>query len=558
MAKTNNVKYIFVTGGVISGVGKGITAASVGAILKAKGLKVSMQKCDPYFNVDAGLLNPREHGECFVTCDGAETDLDLGHYERFLDEEMTGDSIWTSGKLYKSLIDDERAGKFGGSTVQLVPHVTGLAQQTFIDNAQNFGSDVHIVEIGGTIGDLESSHFVEAIREFPARVGRENCFYIHVVFIPYLSTSQEFKTKPAQNALRDLREFGIIPDMVAARVDIADIKTVARAHIARKLATFSGITEDAVVILPNANSVYEVPLNVVKGGALGPLDRYVDHGEPDMGSWKKLVRRIERQPEKTVRVGLVAKYIDNADTYLSVTEALKAAAWDQNVKLDIKWINAEGASNRDFSGVDGLLVPGGFGTRGLDGKILAADFALRNDKPYLGLCLGLQVAVVAAARRGGLKNANTEELDPKTSENVVYIMADQRGKESTGGTMRLGDYPAILQPGTKTAAIYASLRAQRSNPGLDRHVAGAPRDDTVVERHRHRYEVNQKFLPEIEKGDLVVSGTSPNGKLVEFVEAPDRKFFVATQAHPEFRSRPTKPHPLFVEFIKSLKHYNFP
>jgi CTP synthase len=533
MTKTNNAKYIFVTGGVISGVGKGITAASVGAILKAKGLKVSMQKCDPYFNVDAGLLNPREHGECFVTRDGAETDLDLGHYERFLDEEMTGDSIWTSGKLYKSLIDDERAGKFGGSTVQLVPHVTGLAQQTFLDNAKNFGSDVHIVEIGGTIGDLESSHFVEAIREFPARVGRENCFYIHVVFIPYLSTSQEYKTKPAQNALRDLREFGIIPDMVAARVDVPKIKSAEARHIAGKLATFSGITEDAVVLLPNANSVYEVPLNMVRGGALGPLDRYVDHGEPDIDEWKKLVGRVERQPEKTVRVGLVAKYTDNTDTYLSVTEALKAAAWDQGVGLETKWISAETATNRDFAEVDGLLVPGGFGTRGLDGKIAAADFALRNDKPYLGLCLGLQVAVVAAARRGGLQKANTEELDPSTPENVVYIMEGQRGLESTGGTMRLGDYPAKLVAGTKTAELYGTT--------------------DVVERHRHRYEVNQKFLTAIEKGDLIISGTSPDGKLVEFVEAPDRKFFIATQAHPEFRSRPMHPHPLFVEFIKSLK-----
>ncbi|MDR0590969.1 MAG: CTP synthase [Candidatus Nomurabacteria bacterium] len=535
MSKTNNitngVKYIFVTGGVISGVGKGITAASIGAILKAKGFKVSMQKCDPYFNVDAGLLNPREHGECFVTRDGAETDLDLGHYERFLDEEMTGDSIWTSGKLYKSLIDDERAGKFGGNTVQLVPHVTGLVQQTFLDNAANFGSDIHIVEIGGTVGDLEGSHFVEAIREFPVRVGRENCFYVHAVFVPYLSTSGEYKTKPAQNALRDLREFGIIPDMVAARVDAP--KVTGADVISRKLATFSGIDEDAVVLLPNARSVYEVPLNMVKGGALGPLDRYVNHGNPNMTTWEKLVAQIAKQPERSVTVGLVAKYVDNTDTYISVTEALKAAAWKSGVGLNIRWIDAERAADEDFADVDGLLVPGGFGTRGLDGKIAAASYALQHDKPYLGLCLGLQMAVVAAARLGGLVRANTEELDSETPENVVYIMAGQKGKESTGGTMRLGDYPAILKPDSRTVAIYGTAN--------------------VVERHRHRFEVNQKFLPEIEKGGVVVSGTSPDGKLVEFVEAPGNRFFVATQAHPEFRSRPMQPHPLFVEFIKSLK-----
>ena len=303
-----NTKYIFVTGGVISGVGKGIMAASIGAILKAKGLKVSMQKCDPYFNVDAGLLNPREHGECFVTNDGAETDLDLGHYERFLDEEMSGNSIWTSGKLYKKLIDDERAGKFGGKTVQLVPHVTGLVQQTFIDNAKHFGTDVHIVEIGGTVGDLEGSHFIEAIREFPTKVGRENCLFVHVCYVPWLSTSEEFKTKPAQNSLRDLREFGIVPDMVVARMDID--KTPRAPQVAKKLATFCGVNEDAVVLMPDAKSVYEVPLNAVKGGVLAPLERFIDHGDPDMTIWEDLVKRIEANPRKEVKIGLVAKYID--------------------------------------------------------------------------------------------------------------------------------------------------------------------------------------------------------------------------------------------------------
>lgn len=525
-----NTKYIFVTGGVISGVGKGIMAASIGAILKAKGLKVSMQKCDPYFNVDAGLLNPREHGECFVTNDGAETDLDLGHYERFLDEEMSGNSIWTSGKLYKKLIDDERAGKFGGKTVQLVPHVTGLVQQTFMDNAKHFGTDVHIVEIGGTVGDLEGSHFIEAIREFPTKVGRENCLFVHVCYVPWLSTSEEFKTKPAQNSLRDLREFGIVPDMVVARMDID--KTPRAPQVAKKLATFCGVNEDAVVLMPDAKSVYEVPLNAVKGGVLAPLERFIDHGDPDMTIWEDLVKRIEANPRKEVKIGLVAKYIDNTDTYLSVTEALKAAAWKVGVKLKIVWINAEEATETDFEAVDGIVVPGGFGVRGVEGKISAATYCLEHDKPYLGLCLGMQTAVIAAARRGGLTKANSEEF-AETDENVVYIMEGQKGKESTGGTMRLGDYPAKLVAGSKIADIYGAAK--------------------VIERHRHRYEVNQKFLKEIEKGGLVVAGTSPDGKLVEFVEAPDCKYFVATQAHPEFRSRPYRAHPLFEGLIKACK-----
>ena len=524
-----NTKYIFVTGGVISGVGKGIMAASIGAILKAKGLKVSMQKCDPYFNVDAGLLNPREHGECFVTRDGAETDLDLGHYERFLDEEMTGDSIWTSGKLYKKLIDDERAGKFGGKSVQLVPHVTGLVQQTFLDNAKHFGSDVHIVEIGGTIGDLEGPHFVEAIREFGTKVGRENCLYVHVCYVPWLSTSQEFKTKPAQNSLRDLRELGIIPDMVVARMDVD--RVIKAPQIAKKLATFCAVSEDAVVLMPDAKSVYEVPLNAVKGGVLAPLERFIDHGDPDMSQWEELMRNIESNSGKEVKIGLVAKYIDNTDTYLSVTEALKAAAWKVGAKLNTIWIDAEKATEEDFANVDGIVVPGGFGVRGVEGKIAAGKYCLEHNKPYLGLCLGLQTAVIAAARRGGVENANSEEFDAPAGANVVYIMEGQKGKESTGGTMRLGDCPAVLVKGSKTAKLYGA--------------------EKVVERHRHRYEVNQKFLKEIEKGGLVVSGVSPDGKLVEFVEAPNCDFFIATQAHPEFKSRPYRAHPLFEGLLRA-------
>jgi CTP synthase len=564
-------KFIFVTGGVISGVGKGITAASIGSLLKAQGLRVSMQKCDPYFNVDAGLLNPREHGECFVTADGAETDLDLGHYERFLDEEMTADSIWTSGKLFKKVIDEERAGKFRGRSVQLIPSVTREVQETFLDNARHFKSDAHIVEIGGTVGDLEGPHFVEAIREFPARVGRENCFYVHTLFVPYLSTSHEFKTKPAQNSLRDLREIGIIPDMVVARLDVAKLAKTQADEIKRKLSTFGGVDPAAVIILPNAPSVYEVPLNLATAGVVEILNKFTGVKKaPDLAKWEKLNARIQAKPQRTVRVGLVAKYIDNTDTYMSVVEALNAAAWQNAVGLEIVWISAEDLENgaptkndsdvlenlasdksakawRQIREVDGIVVPGGFGARGLEGKILAADYALENDRPYLGLCLGMQAAVIAAARRGGLEKATSAEIDPDAPEKVIYIMNGQKGKESTGGTLRLGDYPAVLVKNSRAYQIY-SYREVASDEAAD--------DLTIVERHRHRYEVNQKFLPQIAAGGLTVSGTSPDGSLVEFVEAPGKKFFVATQAHPEFRSRPTRPHPLFVEFIKSLREKN--
>lgn len=522
-----NTKYIFVTGGVLSGVGKGITAASIGAILKGKGFKVSMQKCDPYLNVDAGLLNPVEHGECFVTRDGAETDLDLGHYERFLDEETTRNSITLSGKLFQDLIAKERRGGFHGQTVQLVPHLTNAIQDAIVRASE--GSDIHICEIGGTVGDYEGLSFVEAIRTFANLVGRENCLYVSVLYVPFLSTSKEFKTKPAQNALKDLRGFGIIPDIVAVRLE-----RQASRGVAEKIAKFAGIESDAVILLPDAKSVYDVPLQVRDSGVLNVLNRFVGNDKtPDMTAWEELSRRVSAKKDQTVTVGLVAKYVDNEDTYFSVTEALKSAAFASGVNLDIKWLNAEKVTSEDFAAVDGLLVPGGFGTRGTEGKIAAADYALEHNKPYLGLCLGLQMAVVAAARRGGLARANSEEFDDKTPENVVYIMADQKGKESTGGTMRLGDYPARLQSGSLAERVYGA------------------RD--IVERHRHRYEVNQKFLPEIEAGGVVVSGASPDGKLVEFIEAPGSKFFIATQAHPEFRSRPTRPHPLFAAFITSLK-----
>ena len=545
--RKKQTKYIFVTGGVLSGVGKGITAASIGAILKAKGYKVSIQKCDPYLNVDAGLLNPVEHGECYVTHDGVETDLDLGHYERFLDVETNKYSITLSGAINRELIEKERSGGFHGKTVQMVPHFTGLVQEK-IEKASE-GSDVHIVEIGGTIGDYEGLAFVEAIRLFANKVGRENCLYGSVVFVPYLAASHELKTKPAQNALKDLRGFGIVPDMVFVRTE----KPAGR-EICEKIAAFAGISPDAVVNLPDIDSVYDVPFNVLRSGVLSILNKFMeDKREPDMHKWESFSRMRRRKHPKTVKVGLVAKYVGNSDTYICVTEALKAAAAHHNLGIDIIWLDAEKVKESDFKGLDGIVVPGGFGKRGVEGKILAAEYALDKNIPYLGLCLGMQVACLAAARRGGVKDANSEEFgaSEKKGNNVIYIMEGQAGKESTGGTMRLGDYPAILKKGTKTAKIYKRelLDACYTN-GTTLLDNG---DVEVIERHRHRYEVNQKFLPEIEKGGIVVAGTSPDGKLVEFVEAPKCKFFIATQAHPEFKSRPLAVHPLFYHFIKTLK-----
>ena len=518
-------KYIFVTGGVLSGVGKGITAASIGAVLQAKGLSVSIQKCDPYLNVDAGLLNPAEHGECFVTRDGAETDLDLGHYERFLDIELTQKNATLAGRLLSNLIADERAGKFDGKTVQLIPHLTRAIQEAIL--AAGADSDVHIVEIGGTVGDYEGLSFIEAIREFAHKVGKERCLYAHVVYVPFIGTSKEFKSKPAQNALSDLRGFGIVPEIVIVRSD-----ELAPESVAQKIALFGGVDEAGVLMMPNLDSVFKIPARIADSSLMQILERFTKNETPvRLEKWNDLARRQNKTHRDSVIVGLVAKYMDNEDTYLSVTEALRAAAWHADVGLTVKWLNSETATERDFAAVDALVVPGGFGTRGVEGKIAAARYALENNTPYLGLCLGLQVAVIAAARRAGLDDANSTEFDSSTTHDVVYIMPGQEGKESTGGTLRLGDYPAVFAAGSKISRIYQS--------------------DHITERHRHRYEVNQLYLADIARGGLIVSGKSPDGSLVEFVESPECSYFVATQSHPEFRSRPTRPHPLFSGLISS-------
>jgi CTP synthase len=530
VAKTT--KFIFVTGGVLSGLGKGITAASIANLLKARGYRVNLQKCDPYLNVDAGTLNPREHGECFVTKDGAETDLDLGHYERFIDEELTQASSLMSGRVFLRVIEDERAGKYQGEDVQIVPHLTAAIQEFIIEAGQGF--DVHIVEIGGTVGDIESQSFLEAIRELGIRVGLDNCAYVHVVYMPYLGASQETKTKPAQNSVRDLRGLGITPNVLVCRSENPPVQ-----NVKAKLSLFTGVTQEAIAILPNARTIYQVPITLEETGIASTICKQLGlkDKKPNLSNWKRMVDSALSEHEKRVSVGVVAKYLDNQDTYLCVFEALRSAAWANNVGIEIKWIDAESlAKMKDLSAVmkdvDGIVVPGGFGTRGLEGKIIAAQYALKRKVPYLGLCLGLQMGVIAAARNAGVQEATTEELDAESNHRVISTMADQKGKENTGGTMRLGDYPCVLTKGSKAREVYGVSE--------------------VVERHRHRYECNNDYRDQYEKWGIRAVGLSPDGHLVEMIEGIDHPFFMASQFHPEFKSRPNRAHPMFKGFVAAL------
>lgn len=529
MARTT--KYIFVTGGVLSGLGKGITAASIANLLKSCGLSVNLQKCDPYLNVDAGLLNPREHGECFVTKDGAETDLDLGHYERFLDQEMTNVSSVMSGRVLLKVIQDERAGKYDGDDVQIIPHFTAAIQEYFVEAGKGF--DVQIIEIGGTVGDYESVAFIEAIREFGMKVGLENCMYVHVVYLPYLGTSQEIKTKPAQNSVRDLRGLGVAPDVLVARSEVEAPETAKR-----KLSMFCGVSEDAIALLPNASTVYQVPLTLEAAG----IDRVIldrlglKSHKPDMKMWRELVAKATKQYDRRVTVGIVAKYMDNADTYMCVFEALKAAGWSNDVGVTIKWIDAvdlevmnDEQLHETLSAVDGIVVPGGFGNRGVEGKIRAASYALEHKVPYLGLCYGLQMAVIAVARRHGLTDANTTEVDLDTPYPVIDIIKGQEGKQSTGGTMRLGNYECEIVPGSLAAKTYQATK--------------------IVERHRHRWECNPKYVDQYESWGIRAVGRNPGTGLVEMIEGVDHPYFLASQFHPEFKSRPNRAHPMFDGFI---------
>lgn len=534
MTKRKGAKYIFVTGGVLSGLGKGIMAASIGHILKSRGLSVNIQKCDPYLNCDAGTLNPGEHGEVFVTDDGAETDLDLGHYERFMDQNLTQVSSLMSGRVYLSVLDSERKGEYLGKTVQVCNHVTKRIQEFIFKAAK--GQDVHIVEIGGTIGDYEALHFLEAIRQMHRRVGAENVVYVHLVYLPYLETSKEIKTKPAQTSIRDLRSLGLHPDIIGCRSDAE----LSREHLS-KIALFADIDEEAVIPLPTIKTIYEVPVNLEKVG----LGNYLTNklrlrGKKSRNGWDKLLSKIEKVDgsDKKVRIGIIAKYLQNEDTYKSVTEALKAAGWANGVKVDWDWVNAEEIEKKGTNLLrryDGILTPGGFGTRGTEGKIAAAKYARENNVPYLGLCLGMQIATIEFARNVcGVREATSEEFSCDSECQVIHVMETQKRHVSggnLGGTMRLGAYPCTLSDGSLAKKLYGKKN--------------------ISERHRHRYEFNNTYRKKLEKKGLLCSGVSPDGKLVEIIEIPDHKFFIASQFHPEFKSRPDRPHPLFDGFIEA-------
>lgn len=526
----NETKYIFVTGGVVSGLGKGITAASLGKILSSRGFLVNMQKCDPYLNTDAGTLNPAEHGEVFVTRDGAETDLDLGHYERFINRELERSSSVISGQIFSQVIANERKGMYLGKSVQIIPHVTAEIQRRIIEAGK--GSDIHIVEIGGTVGDYEAMAFIEAIRQMKRKVGDNNVLYAHLVFLPYLAASKEVKTKPAQNSVRDLREAGIQPDVLFVRTDHP-----ITAEALEKLSLYCDVDKDAIVGLETAKTVYEVPLRMEESGIGHYVTKKLGLGKksPQLTEWSHLVDRITGA-KKEVTIGVIAKYMSHEDTYMSIFEALRAAGWHHNAKVNIAWINAENEDHieSELKKVDGIVVPGGFGSRGVEGKIAAAKYARKNNVPYLGLCLGMQVAVIEFARHVLKSNeVNSAEVDAEVKHPVIHIMPSQVGVQ-LGGTMRLGDYKCVLDKKSRAYLAYGS--------------------QSILERHRHRYEFNNEYRDILTSNGLVLSGLSPDKKLVEIVEHKDHPFFVASQFHPEFKSRPDVAHPLFKDFVGATLH----
>src|SRR3954447_16140487 len=527
---SKQAKYVFVTGGVVSSLGKGITAASLGRLLKARGLRVSLQKFDPYINVDPGTMSPFQHGEVFVTEDGAETDLDLGHYERFVDEFLSRNSNHTTGSIYNTIIRKERKGEYLGSTVQVIPHVTDEIKRRIQRVAQSDEVDVVISEIGGTVGDIESLPFLEAIRQFRNQVGRDNVMYIHCTLVPYIDVAGELKTKPTQHSVQELRRIGIAPDIIVCRSQ----RGIGR-EIREKIALFADVPVEAVISAADAPNIYMVPLQMQEQG----LDRLVCDrlglvtGPPDMREWEAVVERI-READGVVKIALVGKYVQLQDAYLSVVEALNHSAIHHGTRLEIIWVDAETLSLEEararLAEADGVLIPGGFGIRGIEGKIAAARFARENRVPYLGVCLGMQVAVVEFARHVvGLQGANSSEFDPETPYPVIDLLPEQKEVEDMGGTMRLGSDPVKLVDGSKAQGAYG--------------------EQVVYERHRHRYEVNNQLRPKLAARGLHVSGTSPDERLVEVIELPDHPWFVASQYHPEFKSRPNRPQPLFRDFV---------
>lgn len=527
-----SVKYVFVTGGVVSGLGKGITAASLGRLLKARGYKVTMQKFDPYINIDPGTMNPIQHGEVFVTDDGAETDLDLGHYERFIDESLTKNSNVTTGKIYWSVLQKERRGDFGGGTVQVIPHITNEIKSRFHRDFTSDETSIAIIEVGGTVGDIESQPFLESIRQFQHDVGHENAILIHVTLIPYLRASGEMKTKPTQASVKELQGMGIQPDVIVCRSELPLDN-----GIKDKIALFCNVPSDHVLQNLDVEYLYEAPLAMEKEHLAQVVCDCLklDCPDPDLEDWKAMVNAL-RHPTKEVNIALVGKYIQLHDAYISVVEALKHGGIAQHATVNIKWVDSELLNNSNVEEVlgdmDGILVPGGFGDRGIEGKITAIEFARIRKIPFLGLCLGMQLSVVEFARHVvGYNDAHSIELDPNTTHPVIALLPEQDGIEDIGGTLRLGSYPCVLDKSSLAYKLYG--------------------EETIHERHRHRYEFNNDYRKVLTENGMMLSGISPDGRIVEMVELPDHPFFIGTQAHPELKSRPNRPHPLFRGFIEA-------
>ena len=523
-------KYIFVTGGVVSGLGKGITAASLGRLLKSRGLKVAAQKLDPYINVDPGTMSPYQHGEVFVTEDGAETDLDLGHYERFIDEDLNKYSNLTTGKVYWNVLNKERRGEYLGSTVQVIPHITNEIKDFVYRVGKKTDADVVITEIGGTIGDIESQPFLEAVRQISLEVGRGNSLFIHVTLVPYLSGSEEHKSKPTQHSVKELRGLGINPDIIVLRSD-----KPLEESIFQKISLFCNVKPDCVIENRTLQNLYEAPLMLEKSGFSDVVCRelQIDAPKPNLEEWKQMVERIRNRSEE-VHIGLVGKYVKLHDAYLSVVEAMEHAGYELNTFVKINWIDSENITKENVNdilkGLDGIIIPGGFGNRGVEGMILSAKYARENQIPYFGICLGMQIAVIEFARNVlKIADAHSGEFDEQCAHKVINFMPGQSERRDKGGTLRLGSYPCSIKTGTKIEKCYG--------------------DKLIHERHRHRYEFNNEYREPLMRAGLVISGTSPDNRLVETIELKEHPFFVGVQFHPEFKSRPNQSHPLFKEFI---------
>ena len=532
-----STKYIFVTGGVVSSLGKGITAASLGQLLKARGLKVTIQKFDPYINVDPGTMSPYQHGEVFVTDDGAETDLDLGHYERFIDINLSKNSNVTTGKIYWSVLTKERRGDYLGATIQVIPHITNEIKERLTRSAKETSADIVITEIGGTVGDIESLPFLEAIRQMKYDVGRENVMYIHLTLLPYLSKAGEIKTKPTQHSVKELRGIGIQPDLIVCRTE----KEISQ-EMKDKIALFCSVSPKNVIQNLDAETLYSVPMTLEKEGLADKVCDFLDIecAKPEFSEWERIVE-IEKNLTKTVKIALVGKYVELKDAYLSVAEALKHAGLANEVAIEIDWVQSETITSENVAeileGTHGILVPGGFGFRGVEGKIEAVKYARENNIPFFGICLGMQMAVIEFARNIlGYKEAHSAELNGLTPVPVIDLMPEQHDVEDMGGTMRLGLYPCKIKPDTLAFKAYD--------------------EELIYERHRHRYEFNNTYREEMLEKGLILSGLSPDERLVEIVELPDHPWFLAVQFHPEFKSRPTRSHPLFRDFIKASKTYS--